>query len=201
MRYIEEHVSAKERIIAKAQYSKWVFLREVILLIVLGGACAALYFLVDAVKDYFWYIVGGCGGIFLISLLAHIFQRSGQELVLTSTKLIGKRGFFNIKVVSTQLSQVTNLEARSSILGRIFGYGTIYVTTQSRTYSYGPIIQPAKFVNAVNRSIARGKGRARRKQIVIRFGMTKPKAFKQPAPLPNYQAPVNSMPQGEYTVQ
>ncbi|MDR2634496.1 MAG: PH domain-containing protein [Clostridiales bacterium] len=187
MRYIENRLPAKERIVAKAKFSAWVFMREVLLAAVLAAGIFLAYTYLHIELQIVYYLAGAGGGFVLLVLILHIISRAGYEFLLTEKRLTGRIGFFNLCYMDTQLAQVNNLFSRASLLGRIFGYGTVYVTIQNNTFRYKNVVRPDAFVSKVSRTITRSKASERGEQLVVKFGLTSDKnlaAFKQRKKLP-----------------
>ncbi|MDR3216697.1 MAG: PH domain-containing protein [Clostridiaceae bacterium] len=191
MRYIENRLPPQERIVAKARFSAWVFMREVLLAAVLGVGIYLAYKYADIDINIIYYIAAGSGGLVLLSLIQHIISRAGYELLLTEKRLAGRIGFFNLSYIDTQLAQINNLYTKASLLGRIFGYGKVFVTIQDKEFVYKNVVRPDAFISKVSRTITRSKASERGEQIVVKFGLTSDKnlaAFKQRKRLPMDQA-------------
>lgn len=172
MRYIQSHLSDSERIVAKARFTGWVYMRDIFVLAALTAVDYVLYHFVAAVTEtIFWYAFAGIAGLFILMVLQNSFVRWGTELILTENKLSGRRGFLNIKISSVQLVQINNLESAASFFGRIFGYGTVIVNIQDHQYIYKRVVRPDAFVNKVNLQISRLRKNEQGENIVIKFGL------------------------------
>ena len=120
MGYIEENLMKDEKIIATAQVH-WMD-------IVLGVI-------------FFW--------VFLIPLLSAISRRLSTELAVTTHRAIGKQGLIRRHATDLMLDRVQNVTIDQSILGRIFNYGSVRVTTAGEVTNFRGIAQPAVFKAAV----------------------------------------------------
>lgn len=172
MRYIENHLAKSERIVAKAKFTSWVYMRDIFTLLVLTAVDYVLFRFVSLVTEQiFWYVFAGIAGLFVLMVLQNTFVRWGTELVLTENKLSGRKGFFSIRLNSVQLVQINNLESTATFFGRIFGYGTVIVNIQDNKYVYKRVARPDAFVNKVNMQIARLRKNEQGENIVIKFGL------------------------------
>lgn len=146
MSYIESNLQPGEEIIYKANLHFFLFLQPVVLLL-LGWW---LYGSETGVLHY--------GGIFLliigvISLLQRIMVKIGSEYVVTNKRVILKTGVVSRRAVDLVLAKCEGLHIKQSVLGRIFNYGTITVTTGGVTSSYPFIASPLTFRREINTQI------------------------------------------------
>ena len=71
------------------------------------------------------------------------------ELVLTNKRLYAKVGLINTKTLDTPLNKVNTISISSGLGGKIFGYGTLRITSSSGAYVLKGIKSPATFRDAV----------------------------------------------------
>lgn len=74
------------------------------------------------------------GGIFLlfigvVSLIQRIMVKIGSSYAVTNKRVVLKTGVISRKVVDLVLAKCEGLHIKQSVLGRIFGFETITVTT------------------------------------------------------------------------
>ena len=69
----------------------------------------------------------------------------GRQFVLTSRRVIVKKGIIERKINELMLRKCEGIQVEQSILGRIFNYGTLLVTTGEATNRYKNIKNPVKF--------------------------------------------------------
>lgn len=79
-----------------------------------------------------WIVFGVLGipafGIGLILLaIAYVRYRS-TELAITTLRVIAKFGFISRHTVEINLNKVESIEVEQSVIGRMLGYGTIFVS-------------------------------------------------------------------------
>ena len=80
-----------------------------------------------------------------ITIIPAIIRMATTELGITNKRLAGKVGLINTKVVDSPLNKINNVSVESGILGKIFGYGTVMVSTSSEVYNFKCIKSPEVF--------------------------------------------------------
>jgi hypothetical protein len=115
----------------------------------------------------------GCGWVFQDALLTYLHQKSRlpmtlglllgswlffwmllkkwtTEIVLTSERLIYKRGFFLIQSQEVDIEQLASDNVEQSFIGRMFDYGTLHIRCiEAADYWLPPIRAPYAFRNAL----------------------------------------------------
>lgn len=98
--------------------------------------------------------------ILLMALLIGFFTIWGAvirmcttELVLTNKRLYGKKGLVNTKTLDAPLNKINTVSVQSGLWGKLFGYGTLHITTSSGAYVYQGIRTPDVFRGAVMEAI------------------------------------------------
>lgn len=146
MGYVESNLQPGEEIKYKAKLHLFLFLQPVVLLLLgwwlYGSEAGVLHY----------------GGIFLlfigaVSLVQRIMVKIGSDYVVTNKRVILKTGVVSRKAVDLVLAKCEGLHIKQSVLGRIFNYGTITVTTGGATSSYPFIADPLAFRREINTQI------------------------------------------------
>lgn len=88
-----------------------------------------------------------------ITIIPAIIRMFTTELVITNKKLVGKTGLINTNAMDSPLNKVQNIKSSSGILGKIFGYGDLSITTASGSYVFKCIAKPDTFKNKLNQEI------------------------------------------------
>lgn len=108
-------------------------------------------------------LIGGIGGdaflgaliiALLIVALASIPLWT-EKLVITNKRLYGKTGLIRTKTLDTPLNKVNTVSVSSGLIGKLFGYGKIHVTSSSGTYEYSSIAAPDVFRQTLMEQIER----------------------------------------------
>ena len=149
MNYIETNLQPGEEIKYVAKLHFFLFMQPVILLLI--GA-----FLLTAPKEVLPVIYyAGLLMLFfgLLSLVQRILVKIGSTYAVTNKRVILKTGVISRRAVELVLAKCEGLHINQSILGRIFGFGTITVTTGGVTSSYPFIANPLAFRREINTQI------------------------------------------------
>lgn len=149
MNYIEANLQPGEEIKYVAKLHFFLFMQPVILLLI--GA-----FLLTAPKDVLPVIYyAGLLMLFLglVSLVQRILVKIGSVYAVTNKRVVLKTGIISRKAVDLVLAKCEGLHINQSVLGRIFGFGTITVTTGGVTSSYPFIADPLAFRREINMQI------------------------------------------------
>lgn len=146
MSYIEDNLQSGEEIKYVANLHFFLFVQPLVLLL-LGWW---LYGSQTAVLHY--------GGMFLlfiglVSLVQRLLVKIGSAYAVTNKRVILKTGVISRKAVDLVLAKCEGLHIKQSILGRIFNFGTITVTTGGVTSSYPFIADPLVFRREINTQI------------------------------------------------
>ena len=120
MSYVNSSLMAGEEIVFSAEIHPIIFLKSV------------LVFLFS-----FVFFAGGADtaplGFVLLAVSAFLFInefifRISTEFAVTTKRVIAKIGFISRQTVEINLSKIEGLGIDQDILGRILGYGTVYVS-------------------------------------------------------------------------
>lgn len=108
------------------------------------------------------FFAGFVGENFLLGLvmavcimLIPIVPMLTTELVLTNKRLYGKKGLINTQTLDAPLGKLDVISVSSKLTGKIFGYGSIHITTASGEFVYFGIKNPEVFRQAVMEEIDR----------------------------------------------
>ena len=92
-------------------------------------------------------------GIGLFTIWGALIRKKTTQLVLTNKRLYAKVGLINTKTLDTPLNKVNTISVSSGLGGKIFGYGTLHITSSSGEYILKKIKSPEVFRNAVMEQI------------------------------------------------
>lgn len=141
--YVNEILSPEERVLYSGRVSLFAILPSLI-----GGTVMVL------VGVGLTVATGPIGlALSLIGLLwiaAALVRRNSTELAVTDRRVIAKFGFIRRSTVELNLSKVESVRVEQTVMGRIFNYGSIFVTGTGSTMDPIPFIaDPIKFRQAV----------------------------------------------------
>jgi uncharacterized membrane protein YdbT with pleckstrin-like domain len=128
MRYVQHVLQPGETVLHESRLHWLIYWRALLMLIVALGV-AAVYLL--RVGPMVQKAALGVGLFFLaISMLAAIgagIRRRSTELAVTDQRIIYKCGAFSRHTMEMNRSKVESVDVDQSVLGRIFGYGTLLI--------------------------------------------------------------------------
>ena len=149
MSYVDENVLPGEDIIYKADIHWFIFVPGVVLL------CLGIWlFTLDRETG-----TGPVLGLFAViaavfSLSKAMITKITTELVVTSKRVIAKVGLVRRNTVELNHSKVESFNVNQSILGRIFGFGTLIINGTGGGKTPIPIIKsPLQFRREAMQSI------------------------------------------------
>ena len=159
MSYIDKSLGDGETVIARAQFhwlydfSAWLQLLAptALLVAVLSWASRQANFLATdnpltwtAALVGLWFLVG------LISFLGMMIRKWTTEVGVTSHRFVEKYGVLSMRTNEIALPNIEGVKVNQSLMGRIFGYGTIRIEgTGVDTVTTPEIADPVGFVRAI----------------------------------------------------
>jgi len=146
--YVETFVGPGEKVQYLGRISIYVILPALI--------CGGLSSLVGAVLAA---TVGAVIGIALLALgviwlVSGLIKRSSTELAVTNRRIIAKFGLIRRSTIELNLSKVESIRVEQSIMGRLFGFGSVIVTgTGSTMDPISYVADPIKFRQAIEAAV------------------------------------------------
>ena len=163
MSYIQENLSANEKILFKASVSGAIFIPAFVYLAI---ASASLVYCLSFATQHTTN-TGIIAGIILIVslaflLLAILFALKALIIILTTEfgvtnkRVIAKTGFIRRRTIEMLLSKVESVSVNQNILGRIFNFGNVTITgTGGTRETFRAIVEPLAVRKKVNIIIER----------------------------------------------
>jgi uncharacterized membrane protein YdbT with pleckstrin-like domain len=140
--YVESIVGPGERVLYVGKVSLFAILPAL-----LGGTLLIVAGIGAAMINPFAAAIAVLG---VIWLAAGLIRRSSTELAVTNRRVIAKFGFVRRSTVELNIAKVESVRVEQSIAGRLFGYGSVYVTGTGSTMDPIPFIaNPIAFRQAV----------------------------------------------------
>lgn len=149
MNYIQKNLLSGEEIKYVAKLHFFLFVQPIILLII-GAFLASSPKEISAMTHYAGLLILFFG---IVSLLSRILIKVGSSYAVTNKRVILKTGVISRRAVDLILAKCEGLHIKQSILGRIFNFGTITVTTGGASSSYPYIADPLAFRKEINTQI------------------------------------------------
>lgn len=91
---------------------------------------------------YHWKIFFTLSGLFSLFIVPAL-ARWSDEFVITSKRIICKTGIFSRRTLEMNLNKIESVNVDQSIMGRMFGYGTITIIGTGGTRESFPDIGSA----------------------------------------------------------
>ncbi len=149
MNYIETNLQPSEEIKYVAKLHFFLFVQPILLLLI-GALLASSPKEISAMTHYAGLLLLFFG---LVSLIQRILVKVGSSYAVTNKRVILKTGVVSRRAVDLVLAKCEGLHIKQSILGRIFNFGTITVTTGGASSSYPYIADPLAFRCEINTQI------------------------------------------------
>ncbi len=151
MGYVDKHLIPNETVIYFTRLSWIIYLKALLFLLIgvalLAWAASATGGTVDVANGNPLYAVGGL--VILVGLtlfLTALIRRRSAEFCVTSKRVIIKVGLVSRRSVEILLTKVEAITVEQTLLGRIFGYGTITIIGTGGTQEAFPMISdPLEF--------------------------------------------------------
>lgn len=148
MIFLTTYLQHREEVMYRARIHIFLFLQPAILLAI-GFMC---YFDEMKITHYLGITLLFLG---LVSLVQRVLVKVGSIYAITNKRVIIKTGVISRRTVELVLAKCEGIQVVQSVTGRIFGYGSIVVTTGGATNCYYYVVNPFRFKRAINEQIAR----------------------------------------------
>ena len=141
MSYISDNLIPNERILYRTSLHWKIFVPAVLLLLL---CIPVIVMAIDGGLNP--YLSLGLLGIPLIAFLSAFLTWHFSEFGVTDKRVLIKTGIVGRHTLETLLTKVENIGVEQSLWGRLFGFGTIYVTgTGSTKETFPGIDTPLEF--------------------------------------------------------
>jgi uncharacterized membrane protein YdbT with pleckstrin-like domain len=128
MKYVEQVLQPGEKVVYATSLHWFIYLRA-IQMVILAALCLIAAGIVS--QQYlvlaFKLVALLFGLVAIFSALRALIRRVTTELAVTDRRVIYKTGVFQRHSMEMNVSKVETVGVNQSILGRIFGYGTVVV--------------------------------------------------------------------------
>ncbi len=168
MKTLERKYSKTDRIIAKAQFSAWVYLASVLLAVLLGGIIAVLWVFMPKINEaagkailtdaIMRWVLLGAGIAVLISFLMQALSLYSKELIVTEDKIVYRSGLLSVQNTIIPIMEIRIIEAHQTLLQRIFNMGTISIISDAeKPYKIKGVKAAERFTRRVMKQAAISK--------------------------------------------
>ena len=168
MSYLQKQLLPDERIIHIATLH-WIIFVPGLSLTLIGGTGGFFsydlvgLFLGPSMVPLLGRIISGVSLVFALAglglLLGALVRQSATELAITNRRLIAKYGFISRSTFEIMINRVTGVNFDQSIMGRVFGYGTVLVHGAGGDVSpFDIVANPQLFQRALMDAVEHGRG-------------------------------------------
>ncbi|MBR6963666.1 MAG: PH domain-containing protein [Prevotella sp.] len=149
MGYIEQNLMEGEQIITRAQLHYIVYWKPALMIL------AALLLFVFQISPEVYTYQGYLAAILLvIAFISILVIHGNRKYILTNRRLIEKVGIIRRESREILLRKCEGVQLSQSIMGRIFDYGTVVVSTTGEAENeYRYIQSPVRFQTLINQQI------------------------------------------------
>lgn len=146
MKFLNAYLQPGEEIRYRAGLHAFLFLQPALLLGI-GFLCYLDDVLITRCLGVTLLFLG------LVSLAQRVFVMAGSVYAVTNKRVIIKTGVISRRVTELVLAKCEGIHVMQTVTGRVFGYGTIVVTTGGATNCYYYVAAPFRFKMEINRQI------------------------------------------------
>jgi membrane protein YdbS with pleckstrin-like domain len=150
MSYIDKSLGDGETIIARAHFH-WLYVSGAWLALLIPLALLlAAYTQAQSQPDPYTVAAGALTVFGLIVYLRMMMRKWSTEIGITSHRFVEKYGLVSMRTNEIALPNIEGVKVNQSILGRIFGYGTVRIEgTGVDSVTTPTIANPVGFVRAI----------------------------------------------------
>jgi hypothetical protein len=148
--YIDRSLGGGETVIARAHFH-WLYLTAAWLsLLVPGVLLSAALAQAQSQPDPYTVAAGLLFVLGLIVFLRMMIRKWSTEIGITSHRFVEKYGLLSMRTNEISLPNIEGVRVHQSVLGRLFGYGTIRIEgTGVDSVTTPSIADPVGFVRAI----------------------------------------------------
>lgn len=143
MNYIEAHLQPGEKVAYRAHIHPFIIAQPLVILLLGLFYCRTSI----GVNHFLGVCLSVVGGFSLLQRLMIVW---GSVFVVTNLRVLFKTGVIHRKARDIVLAKVEGMVISQSVLGRLFGYGSLIVTTGGAVSTYTYLARPMRFKRAIN---------------------------------------------------
>lgn len=128
MSYLSQEIGSNEKIVNLTGISWWLMAPYIFAMLLTTIISIVLATSIENNLFSLVFLTVGVG-LAIITSLPKLINKLTTEIAITDQRVISKKGWLQISVISTPLSKVNNINVYQSFLGNIFNYGNVEITT------------------------------------------------------------------------
>lgn len=142
-KYLQKSMTPNEQVTLEAKFHWIVYLLPAVLFV--------LFFIMgisSGKENFAGFLILGIV-LAVVAMIPAFKYTMFSELAVTNKKIYGKTGFIKTNEMGSPIKQIQNVAVPSGLFGKIFGYGTVEVTTTSGAYTFRYVSKANDFKNTV----------------------------------------------------
>ncbi|HWM61470.1 MAG TPA: PH domain-containing protein [Rhizomicrobium sp.] len=160
MSYIQQSLGDGETIIGRARFHVLYFTAAWLSLLIPGALLLAALAQAQAQPDPYTVGAGVLFALGLIVFFRMMIRKWSTEIGVTSHRFVEKYGLLSMKTNEIALPNIEGVRVNQSILGKLFGYGTVRIEgTGVDSVTTPTIADPVGFVRAIQTAKEHAAGR------------------------------------------
>jgi Bacterial PH domain len=160
MSYIQQSLGDGETIIARARFHRLYFLAAWLVLLVPLALLLAALGQAQTQPDPYSVAAGLLFALGLITFLKMMIRQWSTEIGVTSHRFVEKYGLLSMRTNEIALPNIEGVRVHQTVLGRLFGYGTVRIEgTGVDSVTTPSIADPVGFVRAIQTAKEYAAGR------------------------------------------
>ena len=148
---MKNNLANNERILYRAKLHWWIYLKSILLVIV--GIIIGLLAKDTKAADAGYTILGVLFVIGVVGFINAYIRSNASEFVVTNRRIMLKTGTIKRKLTELQLNRAEGLRIDQTVMGRVFNYGSIIITSGGVTETFSPVDKPYEFKKEINNAI------------------------------------------------
>lgn len=125
MSYVQKVLLPGERVLYETGLHWLIFLRPALILLLAAAIAVASAYAPSGYGDIVLIAAGVIALIGLISLIGALIRRGSTDLAVTDQRVVFKSGVLSRHTIEMNRGKVESVDVDQSLLGRLFGYGTV----------------------------------------------------------------------------
>ncbi len=187
MKQLEKKYAKTERIVAKAKFSYWSLIYDVIFGGVLGGLVAVLWIFAPQIEGFFtkvatvqyltetnlkWALLG-VGLLFLLVISLHAYSIFRHELIVTEKNMVYKFGIATVKNNIIPLDEIKIVESSKNAIQQIINVGNVIIVSDAeKPIIIKSVIRPEPFARKAIKQSSVVKAESKEKLFQIKLAPT-----------------------------